>query len=74
MGKEREMIIGWKDIARFLGVSESTVKRAFRKAGIKLPKIGRKGRTSPVYLIRGNILSVTLKLGFQACVRGSRAV
>lgn len=68
------MIIGWKAISTYLGVTEWKAKNAFRRAGIQLPKIGAKGRTSSVYLLRGNILSATLKLGFQASARGSRAV
>ncbi len=67
------MVIGWKSIANYFGVSEWTVKNLFRRSGVKLPKIGTKGRTSPVYMIKGSILSATLKLGFEASVRRAKA-
>jgi len=73
MDKERDMIIGWKAIADFFGVTEGRLKMTFRRAGVKLPKLGSKGKTSPVYIVRDSILSNTLKLGFQASVRGGKS-
>lgn len=67
MGKDDERkIIGWKAIAEYLGVSAWAVKKAFLRAGIKLPKIAGRGRTSPVYLVKGQLLSAVLRAGFNA--------
>lgn len=59
-------IIGWKAIACELGASESRIKSMFRRAGVRLPKIGRRGRTSPVYLDRSQLLRAVLKNGLRA--------
>lgn len=59
-------LIGWKAIADFLGLSVSATKMLFHRSGVRLPKIGSQGRTSCVYLDKGQLFSHTIKSGIRA--------
>jgi hypothetical protein len=54
VGKRGDRIIGWKSIAAEFGVDERTLKLWFRRAGLRLPKLGR-GRRSPVFIVVGQL-------------------
>ena len=62
--KPGEQIVGWKAIAREIGVTVDRLRGWLRGAGIRLPKVGR-GRNAPVYLVWGE-LSLVIKNGVKA--------
>ncbi len=65
-----DKIVGWKSIARELGLSESRLRHWIRAAGIILPKLGP-GQRSPVYIVRGQ-LYLAVQYGVKAALEHSR--
>lgn len=61
-----DLVVGWKAIAEDLGLSVWKAKMMFRRAGVQLPKLALRGRTSPVYMVRTQLLRVVLRLGIRA--------
>ena len=50
-----ELVVGWSAIAYYLGVSEANAKNIVYRAGFRLGKSGRGGRTSPVQITRDGL-------------------
>lgn len=55
IGEEEQMLIGWKEIARFCGLEVDALKKRFLRMGLRLPKLHSRGRTSSVYAFKSTL-------------------